>query len=123
LRPYSVVGLFKDSLDADVVAAYLREEFALEANEIDVIGDTHPDRVPRPAPGAPEEWVLTAFTGIGINGNIGEEDPVYKRWGDKLLNGDVLVVARVNDPDLADAVTREMRVNGAERVDLLGPLQ
>jgi hypothetical protein len=115
--------VFKDSLDADVVAAYLREEFALEANEIDVIGDTHPDQVTRPAPGGPEEWVLASFTGMGLNQTMGGDDPVYKRWGDKLLDGDALVVARVNDPDLADAVTREMRINGAERVDLLGPLQ
>ncbi len=113
---HTVVGLFKHSGDADLVAAYLRDEYTLAADELDIIGEAEWENMTPPAPEGESAWYLTAATGaIGI----GDENPVGKRWGDKLYEGNTLVVARAYDPDIAQSIARDLRVHGADRIDLL----
>jgi hypothetical protein len=115
---HTVIGVFRHSGDADLAAAYLQEEYTLSAGELDVIGQAEFDNLSHPAWGRTEAWIAAAFSG-GISGAAGDEDPVGKRWGDKLWQGETLVVARANDPEQAQAIAREMRETGAERIDLL----
>lgn len=117
---HTIIGVFRHSGDADLAAAHLREEYALEAEELDIIGQAEFDRLSRPAPGDTDQWILASLTGIGLNTTpAGDEDPIGKRWGDKVWQGETLVIARTGDPDVATAMARELRHTGAERVDLL----
>ena len=116
---YTIVGVFKHSGDADMVAAHLQGEYALEAGELDIIGQAEWDNLTPPAWGGVESWVVSSLTGIGLQATPGDEDPIGKRWGDKVVQGDTLVVARTNDPDIAHDMAREMRRTGADRIDLL----
>lgn len=116
---HSIVGTFRHSGDADLAAAHLREEYTLEASELDVIGPSEWDKLTRPAVTGPAGWVLTAVTGIGLQEGMGDEDPIAKRWGDVPRWGGTLVVARTHDPDVATAMARDMRETGADQVDLL----
>lgn len=115
---HTVIGLFKESGDADIAAAHLREEFALAADELDIIGEAEWDNLTPPAPEGTSAWLLAAAMG-GLTAGLGDEDPIGKRWIDKVWEGQTLVVARANDPDIATALVREMRAAGADRVDLL----
>jgi hypothetical protein len=115
---HTIVGVFRHSGDADLAAAHLREEYALEADELDVIGQAEWDNLTPPAPGDTEAWVVAALTG-GLSTASGDEDPIGKRWGDKVWQGETLVVARTYDPETAQAIAREMRITGADRIDLL----
>lgn len=115
---YTVVGVFRHSGDADMAAAHMREEYALEAEELDVIGAAEWDKLTRPAyPGA-QGWVLAAITGLGLQEGSGDEDPLGKRSGHVPMRGGTLVIARTNDPDIAHAMARKMNVTGADPVDL-----
>lgn len=114
---HTIIGVFRHSGDADLAAAQLREEFALEADELDIIGQAEWDNLTPPAPEGTSAWLVAAGTAM-VTG-AGDEDPIGKRWGDKVWQGETLVVARVNDPETASAVAREMNVTGAYRVDLL----
>ena len=119
---HTIVGVFRHSGDADLAAAHLQVEYALMANELDVIGQAEWDNLTPPAPtgfGADETWIFSAITGVGLQSALGDANPVGKRWGDKVWNGETLVVARTNDPDEANAIARDMRSSGADRVDLL----
>lgn len=117
---HAVVGVFKHSGDADLAAAYLREEYTLAADELDIIGQAEWDNMTPPAPEGEAAWYLVAGTGaIGLPAALGDEDPVSKRWMDKVWQGDTLVVARSNDPETAQAIARDMREQGADRIDLL----
>ncbi|HWI64821.1 MAG TPA: hypothetical protein VNT75_23575 [Symbiobacteriaceae bacterium] len=117
---HTVIGVFFHSGDADLAAAHLREEYALEAGELDVIGQPEWDNLTPPAPqGVGTGYSVAPLVGMGLNAGIGDEDPIGKRWGDKVMAGQTLVVARSNDPDIAVAMARELRVTGAHRVDLL----
>jgi hypothetical protein len=46
---HTIVGVFRHSGDADLAAAHLREEYALEAEELDVIGEAEWENLTRPA--------------------------------------------------------------------------
>lgn len=114
----TVVGLFRHSGDADLAAAHLRDAFALDEDELDLIGEaSYLQRSPS-EPDPVEGWMLAAFTG-GLATDLGDENPVAKRWGDQLFRGQSLVVARSDDPERAVAIAGEMRRAGAHRVDLL----
>ena len=115
---HTVIGVFDHSGDADLAAAHLREEFVLEADELDMLGPADWDSLPPPAPEGTQAWLLAAFSGGFIAGR-GDEEPIGKRWGDQLWNGDTLVVARSGDPDVADQIASEMHRSGAKRVDIL----
>ncbi len=114
----TVVGVFQHSGDADLAAAHLRDEFALDADELDIIGEAEFDDLARPTLDPTDNWILAAFTGIGLTA-LGDEDPVSKRWGDMVWKGQTVVVARSDDPDRALDIAGEMRRAGAERIDLL----
>lgn len=101
-----------------MAAAHLREEYALEAGELDVIGQTEADRLSLPGVHGPEAWAEMPVSGLNLQ-EAGEEDPVGKRWGDKVWDGDTLVVARANDPETAQAIARELHHTGAGRIDIL----
>jgi hypothetical protein len=116
---HSIVGLFKHSGDADLAADYLREEYVLRADELDVIGQAEWDRLTRPAMDATDQWIAASLTGIGLDPSLGDEDPVGKRWGDKVWQGDTLVVARTPDPEIAQEIAEAMHRTGAARIDLL----
>lgn len=116
---HTVVGVFEDSGDADVAAAHLRTEFALAADELDILGSAEWEDMTPPAPEGTAGWLLAATTGIGLAAPSGADDPLGKRWSDQLWEGRTLVVARSNDPDIAAALAKEMRFAGADRVDLL----
>lgn len=98
---YTIIGVFSESGDADLAAAHLREEFALDAGELEMIGQT--------------EWDNLRGAAEGDS----DGDPIGKRWGDRVAQGDTLVVARTGDPDVAEAVVQEMHQLGAVYVDLL----
>jgi len=119
---HTIIGVFRHSGDADLVAAHLQTEYTLMANELDIIGQAEWDNLTPPAPTGftPErEWVFSAITGIGLQAHMGDVDPIGKRWGDKVWEGETLVVARTNDPDIATVIARDMRSSGAERVDVV----
>jgi hypothetical protein len=104
-----------------MAAAHLREEYTLEAGELDVIGEAEWENLNPPAPGSDTEtWIVASLTGVGLNTPLsGDENPIGKRWGDKVWNGETLVVARTNDPDTATAMAKEFKQTGAYRVDVL----
>ncbi len=116
---HTVVGVFKHSGDADLVAAYLRDEFVLDEHELDVIGQAEFDRLARPAQGGTETWAMAALTGIGLAPGLGDEDPVSKRWGDKVYHGETLVVARSHDPEVAQRIAEAFRRTGADHIDII----
>lgn len=115
----TVVGLFRHSGDADLVAAHLRETYALEADQLDVIGEAELRADGGSRFGGTDAWLLAAFTGIGLD-DPASLDPVARRWGDQVRAGHTLVVARSEDPDQAVEIAGEMRRAGADRVDLFG---
>lgn len=114
----TVVGVFRHSGDADLAAAHLRDAYALDEDELDVIGEASFDDLGGSTLNAADSWLLAAFTGIGLDG-LGDENPVAKRWGDQVVRGQTLVVARSDDPERATEIAGEMRRAGADRVDLL----
>lgn len=115
---HTIVGLFRHSGDAEMAAAWLREEYTLDADELDVIGQAEWDNLSPPAQtDGTAAWLVAAATG-GVSA-LGDEDPVGKRWGDKVYQGETLVVARCYDPDVAQEIARGLRNTGAQRVDLL----
>lgn len=117
---HMVVGVFKHSGDADLAAAHLRDEYTLGADELDIIGEAEWENLTPPAPEGESAWYLTAATGVfGLPAALGDEEPLGKRWIDKLYQGDTLVVARSNDPDVAQSIARDLRSLGADRIDLL----
>lgn len=116
---HTIVGVFDHSGDADMAATQLREEYALEASELDVIGPAEWDKLTRPAYTGTEGWLVASLFGLGLQEGVGDEDPVAKRWGHTPARGGTLVVARANDPEIAQAIAREMHVTGASQVDLL----
>jgi len=116
---HTIIGVFPDSGDADLAAAHLREEFALEAGELDVVGQAEWDELSFPAEGDPGQWVVNALTAGGLKTPLGDEDSIGKRWGDRVIHGDTLVVARTHDPDVAQAIAEEFHHLGAAHVDLL----
>ncbi|HLN65416.1 MAG TPA: hypothetical protein VK464_28160 [Symbiobacteriaceae bacterium] len=118
---HTVIGVYRHSGDAEMAAAHLREEYTLEAGELDVIGEAEWENLNPPAPGSDTEtWIVASLTGVGLNTPLsGDENPIGKRWGDKVWNGETLVVARTNDPDTATAMAKEFKQTGAYRVDVL----
>lgn len=94
---HTVVGVFRYSGDADLVAAHLRDAYTLDEDELDIMEDVH--------------WEG--------DGGLQGADPVMRRWGDMPGRGRTVVLARSDDPDEAVEIAREMRRAGAERVDLL----
>ncbi|MBP2016647.1 hypothetical protein J2Z79_000020 [Symbiobacterium terraclitae] len=114
---HTVVGVFRHSGDAHMIAAHLRDAFTLDDDELDVIGEAE-FNMGRAEVEPTDAWLLAAFTGIGLN-DLGDDDPVMKRWGDQVQRGSTLVVARADDPDRATEIAGEMRRAGAARVDLL----
>lgn len=112
---HTVLGVFRHSGDADLAAAHLREEYTLDEDELDIVDES--SSLSRPAQGEYGDGVLSAFAGLGLV--MGAEDPIGKRWGDQVDQGQTLVVARSDDPERARAIAHEMRVAGADRVDLL----
>lgn len=118
---HTVIGIFRHSGDADMAAAHLREEYTLEAGELDIIGQSEWDNLTMPAPdGVGTGYSVAPLVNMGLEGaGLGDEDPIGKRWGDKVVQGQTLVVARTYDPDIAVAMARELRETGADRVDLL----
>lgn len=117
---HTIVGVFQHSGDADLAAAHLRDEFALDADELDILGEADWAGIgkSRPSVGAFDTWMLSAASG-GVIGDPGDEDPVLKRWGDMVWDGRTVIVARSDDPDIAQAIARDMRETGADRIDLL----
>jgi hypothetical protein len=116
---HTIIGIFRHSGDADLVAAHLRDEYALADSELDVIGEGDRERLRRPLTGEAVDWLVASMTGIGLSADPGPEEPIVKRWGDRLHAGETLVVARANDPEIANAIAGDMRRTGADRVDLL----
>lgn len=118
---HTVIGIFRHSGDADMAAAHLREEYTLEAGELDIIGQSEWDNLTMPAPdGVGTGYAVSPVVNMGLGGaGLGDEDPIGKRWGDKVVQGQTLVVARAFDPDIAVAIARELRETGADRVDLV----
>jgi hypothetical protein len=119
---HTVIGVFRHSGDADLAAANLRDEFALnESNELDIIGQAEWDNLNPPAPGDDTQtWLVASLTGIGLKAPLsGDENPIGKRWGDKVWEGETLVVARSHDPEIATRMARELKHTGAYRVDIL----
>ncbi|HWI51935.1 MAG TPA: hypothetical protein VNT01_07325 [Symbiobacteriaceae bacterium] len=118
---HTVIGVFRHSGDADLAAAHLREEYTLEAGELDLIGQAEWERMTPPAQaGVGIGYAVAPLVDLGLQGAaMGDEDPIGKRWGDKVVQGQTLLVARTGDPELAVAMARELRVTGADRVDLL----
>lgn len=103
-----------------MAAAHLMEEYALDAAELDVVGQSEWDNLRYPAPGDPDIRTVAALTGGQLLAAAsGDEDPIGKRWGDKVVQGYTLVIARSGDPEQAQTIARELRQTGAERVDLL----
>ncbi len=129
----TVVGLFRHSGDADLVAAHLRETFALDADKLDVIGQAELSAAGGAGLNETDAWLLAALADTELDGldgpgglyelddleGPGARDPVARRWGDQVRRGRTLVVARCDDPDQATEIAREMRRAGAHRVDLL----
>nr|PZN70653.1 MAG: hypothetical protein DIU55_10875 [Bacillota bacterium] len=131
----TVVGLFRHSGDADLAAAHLRDAFALDEDQLDVIGEADVRSMSGARISDTDAWLLAAFWEVGLDpglnpdldpgldpdmGQAGGGDPVVRRWGDQVRRGRTLVVVRSDDPDRAIAMAGEMRRAGAERVDLLG---
>jgi hypothetical protein len=116
---HTVIGTFRHSGDADLAAAHLREEYALEADELDLIGPAEWDKLTRPAYIGTEGWLIAALSGLGMHEGVGDEDPVAKRWREIPMGGGTLIVARTPDPDVATAMARELRRTGAAQVDIL----
>ena len=114
---HTVIGIFRHSGDADMAAAYLRDEYTLDADELDIIGEAEWDHLTPPAPEGLSAWALAS--GFGSVAGLGGEDPIGKRWADQVYEGKTMVVARSNDPDTARSIARAMRETGADRVDLL----
>jgi len=115
---HTVIGVFDHSGDADLAAAHLRDEYTLAADELDVIGEAEWDNLTPPAPEGATAWLLASFSG-GMVAGRGDEDPIGKRWGDRLWHGETLVVARSGDPEVAEAMASEMRRTGARRIDIM----
>lgn len=116
----TIVGLFRDSSDADVAAAYLRDEHTLtSASDLDVIGQAEWDDLSHPAADEIDVWIRASLTGISLDDAPGGTESVGKRWGDKVWAGETLVVARTFDRDIAEAIARDMQRTGAERVDMI----
>jgi len=116
---HTIIGVFPDSGDADLAAAHLREEFALEAGELDLVGQAEWENLSFPADGEPSQLVASALTAGGLRAALGDEDSIGKRWGDRVVQGDTLVVARTYDPDVAQAMAEALHNLGAAYVDLL----
>ena len=117
---YTVVGVFRHSGDADMAAAFLKEEYALAANEIDMIGEAEWDQLTPPAVQGTDAWLLAAVTGYGLQSlDRGDEELLGQRWIDKLWEGETLVVSRTGDPDQANEMAKGMREQGADRIDIL----
>lgn len=117
---HTVIGVFRHSGDADLAAAHLREEYALEAGELDIIGQSEWERLTPPAPEFAGGYAVAPLVNMGLeDAALGDEDPIGKRWGDRVIRGDTLVIARTGDPDIAIAMAHELRITGARRVDLL----
>jgi len=118
---HTVIGVFRHSGDADLAAAHLREEYTLEAGELDLIGQSEWERMTPPAQeGVGIGYAVAPLVNLGLQGAaMGDEDPIGKRWGDKVVQGQTLLIARTGDPEIAVAMARELRVTGADRVDLL----
>jgi hypothetical protein len=111
----TVIGVFRHSGDADLAAAYLREEFTLGEDHLEVIDDSQ--GLETPAHSVADTGLL--FSTLGDSDQTGEKEPIGKRWGDRVAAGDLLVVVRSDDADQVNAIAYGMRVSGAERVDLL----
>lgn len=116
----TVAGLFRESGQADLAAARLREEYALTGEEdLDVIGPAEWEELGRPEPrGGLATWLL-AFTGVGLEEPMAEADVLNKRWGDLLMDEETLVVARTGDREMAEEISHTMYEAGARRVDIL----
>lgn len=114
---HTVIGIFRHSGDADMAATHLRDEYTLDADELDIIGEAEWENLTPPAPDGLSAWALAS--GFGIVAGLGDEDPIGKRWADQVYQGNTMVVARSNDPDVAQSIARAMRETGADRVDLL----
>ncbi|MGE5675662.1 MAG: hypothetical protein ACM3XM_17570 [Mycobacterium leprae] len=122
---YTIVGLFRHSGDAEMAADNLRAEFTLDNNELDLVlqseweGLSHPawSEVYRPQWGQTDPWLVSSLDKGIATGQ--DDDPVGKRWGDQVAEGSSLVVARANDPDVANAIARELRETGASAVDVI----
>lgn len=91
-----VIGVFADSSLADICAASLQHEFPLSSGEVDML-----DLASTPA--APTK----------------SEDDVIVRWGDKVLDGDTVVVARCHDVGMVGPMSEMMRQLGADAVDVI----
>jgi hypothetical protein len=116
---HTIIGVFRHSGDADLAAAHLQEEYTLSAGELDVIGGAEWDNLTPPVPIDVDGWAVLDGTDTGLRSALGDDDPIGKRWGDKVRQGETLVVARTGDPERALAIAHEMHVTGADRVDLL----
>lgn len=115
---HTVVGVFRHSGDADMAATQLRDEFILGTEELDVLGEAEWQGMTPPAPEGIAAWVVS-FATAGLGNERSVEDPLGKRWIDKLWDGRTLVVARSGDPEKATMMAKEMQSLGAERIDLL----
>lgn len=118
---HTVVGLFVHSDAADLAAATLRDEHNLSGDELDILTPSFAGDLPRPANDTAANGLDTeAFNSYtGAANQMGDNDPVAKRWGDRVRAGDWAVVARANDGDEAESFVRSLREAGAYRVDLL----
>lgn len=118
---HTVVGLFVHSDAADLAAAVLRDEHSLTGDELDILTPSFAGDLPRPAFDSAIEGIETdsvnSYTGAA--NQMGDRDPVARRWGDRVRAGDWAVVARANDGDEAESIAHSLRECGAYRVDLL----
>jgi hypothetical protein len=115
---HTVVGVFRHSGDADLAATQLRDEYILGTAELDVLGEADWPELTPPAPEGIAGWVVS-FATAGIAHEQADDDPLGKRWIDKLWDGRTMVIARSGDPEKATMMAKELRTMGAERVDLL----
>jgi hypothetical protein len=118
---HTVLGLFVHSDAADLAAAVLRDEHNLTGDELDILTPSYAGDLPRPATDPADDGLATQSLNsyIGAANQMGDLDPVARRWGDRVRAGDWAVVARANDGDEAEAIARTLRACGAHRVDLL----
>ncbi|HLO04174.1 MAG TPA: hypothetical protein VK191_13770 [Symbiobacteriaceae bacterium] len=118
---HTVLGLFVHSDAADLAAALLRDEHNLTGDELDILTPSFAGDLPRPAtdPAGNGLATQTINSYTGAANQMGDSDPVAKRWGDRVRAGDWAVVARANDGDEAESIARSLRECGAHRVDLL----
>lgn len=118
---HTVLGLFVHSDAADLAAAMLRDDHGLSGDELDILMPSFAGDLPRPATDPAgdglETEAVNSYTGAA--NQMGDTDPVAKRWGDRVRAGEWAVVARANDGDEAESIARSLREYGAYRVDLL----